>query len=149
MPRARKTQSGAPPQKVASVPGQRYGEGIQQQQMQQQMPAPDLIRQTSNALAQGVQQADAPQAQPQPQMTPEQRYQSMLDAAKQTSGAGLLGAPSARPGEPVTTGLALGPGAGPEAVAPVGRTPTGEFFAQVARLTGNPYYEQLARRAGL
>ena len=150
MPRKRQTQSGAPAQNIRSVPGQRYGEGQAQQAMQRQMPAPDLVRQNSQALAQrSAPVAAPPAATGQPMMSPEDRYAATLAAAKQTAGAGLLAQGTTRPGEPVTAGLPIGPGPGPEALQPMGNTPTGQFFAQVARLTGNPYYEQLARRAGL
>lgn len=150
MPRVRKTTSGAPAQKIASVTGQRYGEGVAQQSLQRQLPAPDLVRQTSNALSAGVADSGGSPATPaSPQMTPEQRYEAVMQAARGTQAAGLLTQPTARPSEPVTTGLPIGPGPGPEAIQPMGATPTGAFFAQVARLTGNPYFEQLAKRAGL
>jgi len=41
MPRKRKTLSGDAAQEVKSVPGQRYGEGVAQQQMQQQLGPSD------------------------------------------------------------------------------------------------------------
>ena len=43
MPRKRKTLSGDAAQEIKSVPGQRYGEGVAQQQMQQAMPAPQKV----------------------------------------------------------------------------------------------------------
>ena len=146
MPRARKTQSGAPAQKIASVPGQRYGEGVAQQAMQRAMPAPDLAKQTSQAIAQRANPQPTPEVQA---PNPADAYASTLAAARETAGAGLLAQPTQRPGEPVTAGMVQGPGPGPEVLQPMGRTPTGQFFVQIARITGNPYYEDLARRAGL
>lgn len=60
-----------------------------------------------------------------------------------------LGAPSGRPGEPVTTGLASGPGPGPEALsAPINRTPpTASVLATMARSTGSALLSQLAQTA--
>ena len=51
MPRGKKTQSGDPAQKVESVTGQRYGEGVAQEQMQKAMPAPNAQRTTQSAMA--------------------------------------------------------------------------------------------------
>ena len=40
MPRARKTQTGATAMSVQQVPGQQYGVGVQQEELQRMMPAP-------------------------------------------------------------------------------------------------------------
>lgn len=146
MPRKNKTQGGDNAQKIKSVPGQRYGEGVQQQALQRQMPAPDLVSQTSQALSAASAPA-APQEE-QPVVTPAQNYAAQLAAARQVTGAGLLAAPTTRPDEPVTAGLTLGPGPGRDVLRPMTGTPTGDFYAMVSRVTGNPQYEQLGKRAG-
>jgi len=142
MPRARKTQSGAPAQAVQSVPGQRYGEGVQSAALQQAVPLPN------NQAGTAVSPSPAQPATPVPtQPTAADRYAAQVAAAKMTAGAGLLNAPTSNPTEPVTAGLPLGPGPGREAIAPIGGTPTSMFFQEVARLTGNRYFDQLGRRA--
>lgn len=143
MPRARKTASGAPAQAIQSVPGQRYGEGVQSAALQQQMPMP-------NAQAGAEVTATDASASPAAAVTPpspQERYAAQLAAAQATTGAGLLAQPTARPDEVVTAGMPIGPGPGAEAIQPIGGTPTAMFFEQVARLTGNGYYAQLGRRA--
>ena len=61
---------------------------------------------------------------------------------------GLLGQPSARPNEPITAGMAMGAGPGPEAVPglppQVQRTAT--LLRQAAEITGNPRLAQMADR---
>lgn len=139
MPRKRKTYSGEPAQNVKSVPGQRYGEGVEQAALQRAMPAPDLQASAPAAAPAG---AVAPVAAP----TPGAAWAAQLAAARSTAGAGLMNAPTGRPAEPVTAGMALGPGPGPEMLRPVAQTSTRAFFEQVSRLTGNPYFAELGRR---
>lgn len=107
MPRTRKRQGGpregqpgkAYPnrsdltaQKVAVAPGQTYGEGAAQERAQQALPM-----------------AGAPAPPPGPAPGP--------GAMGPAPGAGgPFGRPTERPDEPSTTGLAMGPGAGPEAL---------------------------------
>lgn len=139
MPRRRKTYSGEAAQRVESVPGQRYGEGVQQAALQRSMPAPDLQASTPAASPAG---AVAPVAAP----TPGAAWAAQLAAARSTAGAGLMNALTGRPSEPVTAGLPLGPGPGPEMLRPIAQTSTRMFFEQVSRLTGNPYLAELGRR---
>jgi hypothetical protein len=61
-------------------------------------------------------------------------------------GAGLF-AQSQRPGEPPTVGLSVGPGGGNEML----RYPTGttaSMFSELAIATGDPFFSELARKAG-
>ena len=63
---------------------------------------------------------------------------------------GRLNAPTARPGVPVTTGLPMGPGAGPEALGPVmAASAANPIWQSLASATGDPYFTELARRTGL
>lgn len=79
-----------------------------------------------------------------------ERYQHALQAAQAMKGQpGMLSA-SARPGEPVTTGMPFGPGGGPEVLGmrPRGH-PTGNLMRQLANATGDTYLRDLVERAGL
>lgn len=136
MPRARKTQSGAPAQPTPdSVPGVRYGEGVEHQQLHEALP-PAANR---DAAPQGN---SAPQGSPVPQATPEQ-----VIAQLQGAPLGMLTA-TQRPNEPITAGLSTGPGVGPNALHR-GTTPLGRTLANLAARTGNDNYALLARKAGL
>lgn len=110
MPRRRKTQSGEPAQRIESVPGQRYGEGKAQADMQRAMPAP-----ASRDAAAPVVQSPPPQnvqqgAIARPPVNPDQYLASLPK--------GLL-----RNGDttgPNTAGLSTGPGPGPEVLPNMG-----------------------------
>lgn len=67
-------------------------------------------------------------------------------AAPPVAPPGSLGpptGPTARPGEPVTAGIAMGPGAGPEALGLAGANPDDEDLARLA-----PYLPTLELLAG-
>jgi hypothetical protein len=86
--------------------GQQYGQRIQQIAAQRAMP---VGRPATDAVPQGggrsaTTSGSAPAAPP---------------AGPLPGGLMPLDAPSQRPGEPVTAGLAVGPGAGPEALGPM------------------------------
>lgn len=139
MPRARKTQSGDRAMPTSTgMPGVRYGEGVELQQLQQALPTP-------NARAGGVPSPQSPAAQSQ---LPAEAAGASLPAAMPTPG--LLLAPTMRPTEPITHGLRHGPGGGPEvlAAAPM-ESPTGKFLRDLARVTGREKFAELARRSGL
>lgn len=141
MPRKQKTISGDPAQKVASVPGQRYGEGKEQQEMQQKMPAPKAVADVTPDVRGSTPVVAAPQkAGPTPEM-----LQQFLAANNPSLLSG-----SQIPDEPVTTGLPTGPGAGPEALT-LGRstTPIARTLRQLSAATGNPKWARIADRAHL
>lgn len=89
-------------QPVRTAPGQPYGQAGQQAAAQQQIPLP----QTSSP----VPAPNAPIVPPAP---------------------GMLTGPSLRPGEPVTAGLTVGAGPGPEAVT--GGAPGDQVLANLYR----------------
>lgn len=91
-----KRTDGGPAQVMSTAPGQDYG--AQTDQMNQQRVEP-MAGQAPlpPPAAPGAPAPDAGQAPPQ-------------------YGGGAFNAPSARPGEPVTAGAAIGPGPGPEAL---------------------------------
>lgn len=142
MPRAKKTQSGDPAQKVQSVTGQRYGEGVAQEQMQKAMPAPNAQRSTETTMA----PSNAPQRVSTPQPAPAQMQQPQVDPAQflQQLPKNLLGQPAQGP---VTAGLPFGPGSN---VVRQLRTPATNIHAdqldKMFQLTGNPRYMRLRQR---
>lgn len=137
MPRGkqRMTQSGEPAQKIASVPGQRYGEGIDQQAMQQAMPAPDMVKATAPSPS-------APAVIPSPPVDP-----MMVQEYLASNNPGMLGG-TMRPDEPVTAGMSTGPGPGQSAIAGP-KSPASRWLMRMAEDTGNPKWRRLAEQAGL
>lgn len=158
MPRTRRpsTLSGAPAQPTAPVPGQTYGMGVEQQQLAEAMPAPNVQPSAPDAspasMAVPPPSAGAPTAgpPPNPAQARAEQYQAALAAAQQLQGkAGMLRVPSQRPNEPVTAGLTIGPGPGPEALGMPRGNPTGNTLRKLAAATGDSYLRELAERAGL
>lgn len=150
MPRKRQTQTGAPALPVQSVPGRRYGEGVESAALQRALPAPAAAVPSSaapGASGTPTTPAGAPGAAPSPETV--DRFTQALNAAQGVQGAGLLDRPTAYPDRPVTNGMIQGPGAGPEAIPPLGGSPTGRYFRELARITGDRYIAELADRAGL
>ena len=89
---------------AATVPNQSYGEASQQRQAMQAIPLP---MQPSPG--------GGPPSAPRPSQNP-----SALGGAPMVGANGPLTRPTERPNEPVTHGLPVGPGAGPEALQGVG-----------------------------
>lgn len=139
MPRKRKTISGADAQNIGSVPGQRYGEGIEQQGMQQAMPAPDL--------AQGD-PGMKPGPTPGPEVAPPARPDPALMQQFLSSHNPNLLARTQQPNVPLTDGLSTGPGRGPNALS-INRTPLAKFLNTLGDSTGQMKWKRLAQRAGL
>ena len=139
MPRKQKTISGDAPQKIESVAGQRYGEGVEQAQMQGAMPAPQIDQDPAVSTDQAVVAPPMKQG-PSPEM-----LQEFLAAnnPQLLSGTQL-------PDEPVTAGLPTGPGAGPEALSlGINTTPIARTLRTISAATGNPKWARLAERANL
>lgn len=138
MPRGkpRTTQSGDPAQKIASVPGQRYGEGVEQQAMQRAMPAPDMVEATAPSAA------PAQPVMPMPPVDP-----AAIQGYLQSHNPNMLGG-TALPDQPVTAGMSSGPGPGVSAIAGP-RTPPSRWLQRMAEDTGNPKWRRLAEQAGL
>jgi hypothetical protein len=67
-------------------------------------------------------------------------------AAQMRSQVGLFNE-SSRPGEPVTAGLPVGPGPGPEAMQMRRGSPVANTIAELARLTGDSFLAELAARS--
>lgn len=156
MPRKRQTMSGAPGQSPAPVPGQTYGMGVEQQRLAEAMPSPNSRPPTPDASpasmavpppAPGV-SAGGPA--PSPDAVRAEQFQAALAAAQQLKGrAGMLTQPTTRPNEPVTAGVSIGAGPGPEALGMPRGNPTGTTLRKLAAATGDSYLRELAERAGL
>ena len=144
MPRGRKreTQSGADAQTVKSVPGQRYGEGKEQQELLSAMPAPDLAADNSRTLG------AAPMPQGSPVLPGAPPDAGMVQQFLQENKPGLLGG-TQQPNTPVTDGLSTGAGRGPEAIRAQAVTPIARMMQQLSADTGNQKWARLAERAGL
>ena len=139
MPRKRKTISGDDAQNISSVPGQRYGEGVAQQQMQQAMPAPDRSAGPPTASAPGAVETIPPQAAPPVDV---QQYLAQHNP-NLLSGTQL-------PDQPVTAGLPTGPGPGPEVLGTLkASTPLRRYLEELTAQSGDPTFRRLAERAGL
>lgn len=146
MPRKRMTRSGDDAQNIGSVPGQRYGEGVEQQAMQQAMPAPDktgapLAASTVGAPGPAT-EVNAPTAPP--GMDPAQVMQFLAQ-----NNPALL-ARTQSPDQPVTAGLPMGPGTGPQSLSILqSSTPLARMLTTLTDQTGDPTFRRLAERAGL
>ena len=145
MPRtAKRTISGDKPQPISPVAGQEYGMGQAQMDMQRQLPAPQVAPVPVPTGSPPTTPADtgvqAPEQNPAP-------LDAMAAAKAMAGGDGLLQAPPS--GHPVTAGLASGPGAGPEALGQGTGSPTRDAWMELSKLTGDPYFANLAIANGL
>lgn len=143
MPRKPKTPAGRRAQGVEAISGQMYGRGVEQEQLQRAMPAPNAQAEQQSMMRQAAAQGGGvpvPQAQP--------SFDQILSAAQGAGrGAGLLTTETQRPDEPLTAGLLIGRGPGPEALMfrpPV--APGTRFLTRLTELTGDPYFARLAER---
>lgn len=111
---------GGPTQAPRSATGQPYGSRKATLQSQAAVPLPDRSTDAMMSAA-GAQGGGQGAGQDAAGLLP-----AFLDAARDapSPGEGLLAGPSRRPGEPVTAGLSVGAGPGPDVLPPVpGRGP--------------------------
>lgn len=145
MPRTAKrprTLSGAPAQPISATPGQMYGAGVEQMQLQRAMPAPNLAQgPTAPVVAPGPAPAPVEAQAPPPSFD-----QVLAQAQGMRDQTGLLSAPTTRPQEPVTAGLTRGPGGGPEMLQMQRGTPAGDAMRRLSAATGDPFFAELAAR---
>src|SRR5262245_16634982 len=107
--------SGAPASAPVVPPGQTYGEGERQLESQRRMPVPAGPPPAPGGSA--TPSGPGGSAPPAPAEQPlQQRMARALMAAQGMRGSQSLYSPSQRPSEPITTGMAMGAGAGPEAL---------------------------------
>lgn len=131
-----------PSQPVTVATGQPYGEAGSQRAAMQAIPLPDARAADQRATAPAP-AAPAPPAAP----GPYDGSQLQSEARAATFQPVPIGAPTARPGEPVTAGAALGAGPGPEALGVPSSSPqtTADLLSRLAYRT--PEIQDLLNRA--
>lgn len=165
MPRKQKrTITGQPAQPLGAVPGQMYGMGVEQQRLQEALPAPQARIEVAQPVSAGqgvvggagvgadMGDGEAGDIAGGAMSAPsrEEQYMQAMQAAQQMRGAaGILTRPTDMPDVPVTNGISSGPGAGPEILSRRQGTPTGRRLRELTQLTGDPIFQQLAERARL
>ena len=87
----------------------------------------------------------AQQQAPSPSQPPMDFAQVMAEAQKMADQGGLL-ARTDRPDEPVTAGLPVGPGPGPEAMTAKFGSPTLATLNRLFQATGDPMWARLASK---
>lgn len=134
MPRTRQYQAPQAPNQQA------YGQKNEQLQAQREMPLPQVDNKIPSGGA--VPSPTAPSGGAGPQGP------DLLQLAREYDpGLTPLTAPTTRPNEPVTAGLTLGPGPGPEIFqAPGRRVRAADTMAMLARVSGDDTYLQMAER---
>lgn len=141
MPRAK-----GPAQPPKAAQGLPYGQGQAMADAQRAIPLPDNRKATSQAIGQP---APTPSLA-QPPGGGGGLEQAIAAATLAPDPTGGLASPTTRPDEPITAGLAVGPGAGPEALAKAKaqKASVASFFAIAAETFGNdPVLAAMAQRA--
>lgn len=137
MPRKRKTSTGQPAQAVPdSVPGVRYGEGVEHQQLSEALPPVDA--RATGSLPPTAGGGVTPPSAPNPDVLANFMQSAPMGALRGTSS----------PDEPVTAGLPNSPGAGPSALTGR-RSPLAKTLHGLAQATGDSTFAELARKAGM
>ena len=135
-------------QKVRAPQDQAYGQSGEQMAAQHQVPIPDM-RGTSAPSSPASGPSGGGAGVPPgngvavPQQLPPNPYEI---AAGIPAGPPSLGAPTQRPFEPLTAGLATGPGPGPE-ILPGNGDRVATVYEKLAAATGDPRIAELAARA--
>lgn len=149
-PNANRTDLLAPPAPIARIPDEPYGEQAQQVAAQRQIPGAGGPGLPANVGPQGP-GAGMPLSPPQtgqggPGPLGHDQIAALLQQhANRVPEGGILNRPTDRPNEPVTQGLSVGPGRGPEILKGVGAAVHQNTLEQatVAQLLNN-----LANRPG-
>lgn len=129
---------------ISPVAGQEYGASQQQMQLERSLPTPNL---RNEPLPPTTVPQPAGAAPPAPGGAAADPHAAALAAAAALRGqTGLLQQPSTRPNEPITAGLPIGPGPGPEVLAGRIGTPAGDLFRRLTAETGDPLFAELASR---
>ncbi len=127
---------GGPAQAPTSYTGGEYGS--RKANLEAQAVAPMADRSTEAMAATAAGAAPAPGAPGAPPGGDLAAFVAAAQQAQPPGQGGLLAAPSARPGEPVTAGLSVGPGPGTEslAMAPDGPDPSVVLWAPMLPALG-------------
>lgn len=135
MPRTRQYQAPQAPN------SQSYGQKNDQLQAQREMPLPQVDNKIPSGGAAAVSPPAPSGGAPAPQLD------IMQLAREYDPGITPLNAPTNRPGEPVTAGMSLGPGPGPEIFQAPGRQArAAETLQMMARISGDDFFLQMAER---
>lgn len=140
MPRKRKPpapgdQGGYGAQPAQAPTGMAYGDHQASIDAQQALPLAQVASSTGPSTA-------APTGPPQ---DPAQRLAAAVDAARRMRPPAPLTGPSKRPGEPITAGMATGPGPGPEVLRTGDRV--ARTFRLMAEVTGDQAFNDLYEQA--
>jgi hypothetical protein len=129
-------------QPVQAPTGQAYGQAGQQQASQRAIPLPQRQAPTVSGAPTGPQQQAAPPA------GQAAGPQDLLQVATEFDpGITPLTAPSERMHEPVTAGLSLGPGPGPDIFSqPARANRSADVLTALAQASGNDAFLELAAR---
>jgi hypothetical protein len=147
VPRAKKTLAGGQGQPVQSISGQTYGEGVQQEQLQKTMPAPQLANPQTQPTVPSPQQQETPTPSAPMQEQPKMSLDDMKGMLSNVGGQ--LYQPDDQPSVPFNTGLATGPFPSLNAYGASPSFKQGEFMRRLSRETGNPIFSELAMKAGI
>lgn len=152
MPRAKKTLSGERGQPAKPITGQQYGRQVEQQRLQQAMPAPQLNVPITAPTPTNTPTPQAQQTAPDvvTNSAPPQQSQGpdMSALMTQLKGmGGLLRAPDDQPNVPFTAGLSSGPQTNSMAPATPFVNRTGQLMRDLSAQTGDPIFAKLAAKA--
>lgn len=148
MPRTAKRNPAAPSSMPATSPGQDYGVAGEQRAAMAQMPLAEAAG-TQVPMNQAQPPSPLPAVQAEAPAVDPETLALMMDPPPE---GGALALDSAFPDEPLTAGMSIGEGPGPEAVALLGNQsrragPVAATLAAIAQATGDPALRQLADRA--
>lgn len=146
MPRAKKTLSGERGQPAKPITGQQYGRQVEQQRLQQAMPAPQANVPLPTPTPQAQQSAPDVATGSAPTQQPQGPDMGALMAQLKGMG-GALNAPDDQPNVPFHTGLSTGPQTNSmvQSVPVINRT--GQLLRDLSMQTGDPIFATLAAKA--
>lgn len=141
MPRKRKTISGADAAPARPAVGVPYGEGERRLESQRRTPLPAGPPPSPGAGSTGG-ISSGPGSGPPGPGSQQMRMLAALQAAQGMKPPTSVFSATERPAEPLSTGLPIGPGAGPEIIRSGDRV--AQTFRLLADVTGDPRFEDLA-----
>lgn len=146
MPRAKKTMSGVPGQKVEPIKGQTYGDGVRQENLQRAMPAPNARQTMASTVAQAPAPAQ-PQAESQAEPAPAPRQPMDINMLQERLAGigGQLTRPDDQPTVPFNRNL-------DNPLSTPGKpyiNRTGQIMRDLSMRTGDPIFAELAAKARL
>lgn len=147
--KARTTQTGAPAAPPRAMSGGPYGSGERALESQRRVPVPSGPPPAPGSTAPGPGPGGAPSggsgpsgAGPDPRVVQQMRMQAALQAAGGMKPPTSIYAATQRPSEPITDGMAIGPGRGPEVIRTGDRV--ARTYRMIADVTGDPRFAELA-----